>query len=275
MGNETNDIIEKRFKSILQKYQEGLEESVKRSEFIFDSVDLFYCIITCKKQVWAKKGKSYIDSPKSRKNKKSTINPKNNDDNCFQYTLTVALNHKQIKSNPERISKIKPFIDQYNWKEIDFPSHSKDWKKFEQNNKTIALNILFVPHNTEKIRLAYKSKHNFKRENQVILLMITDGKKWHYLAVKSLSALLRGITSNHNGDFYCLNCFHSYSTKEKLKKHEKVCNDHDYCYVEMPDEGNKILKVPAIIYADLECLVEKTHSAHVKITMKNLIQRKN
>ena len=88
--------------------------------------------------------------------------------------------------------KIKPFIDQYNWKEIDFPSHSKDWKKFELNNKSIALNILFVPYNTEKIRFACKSKHNFKRENQVILLMITDGKKWHYLTVKRFSALLRG-----------------------------------------------------------------------------------
>ena len=54
-------------------------------------------------------------------------------------------------------------------------------------------------------------------ENQVTLLIITDGKKWHYLAVKSLSALLRGITSNHNGDFYCLNCFCSYSTKKSLK----------------------------------------------------------
>ena len=99
--------------------------------------------------------------------------------------------------------------------------------------------------------------------------MITGGKKWHYFAVKSLSALLRGITSNHKRDFYCLNCFHSYSTKEKLKKHEKVCNDHDYCYVEMPNEDNKILKynhgekslkVPATIYADLECLLEKKHS---------------
>ena len=57
--------------------------------------------------------------------------------------------------------------------------------------------------------------------------MITDGKKWHYLAVKSLPSLLRGITSNHNGDFYCLNCFISYGTKNKLKKHERVCNDHD------------------------------------------------
>ena len=47
--------------------------------------------------------------------------------------------------------------------------------------------------------------------------MIPDGEKQHYLAVKSLSALLRGITSNHNGDFYCLNCFHSYSTENRLK----------------------------------------------------------
>ena len=70
-------------------------------------------------------------------------------------------------------------------------------------------------------------KRNFKSQYQVILLMITGGKKWHYLAVKSLSALLRGRTSYHNGDFYCLNCFQSYSTKNKLKKHERVCNDYD------------------------------------------------
>ena len=146
-----------------------------------------------------------------------------------------------MKKNPQRISKIKPFIGQYIWKEIDIPSYAKDWKMFEQNNKTIALSILFVPHYTEKIRLAYKSKQNFKCKNQAILLMTTDSIKWHYLTVKSVSVLLRGITSNHNEDFYCLNCFHSYSTKNKLKKHERVCNDHDY-YVEMPNEDNEILK---------------------------------
>ena len=75
-----------------------------------------------------------------------------------------------------------------------------------------------MPYNTEKIRLAYKSKQNFKRENQVTLLVITDGKKWHYLAVKSVQALLRGITSYHNGDFYCLNCFHVYRTEKKSQK---------------------------------------------------------
>ena len=79
-------------------------------------------------------------------------------DKWFQYALTVALNYEKIKDRPERISKIKPFFDQYNSKERDFPAHSKDWKKFESNNKSIALNILYVPHNTEKIRHAYKSK---------------------------------------------------------------------------------------------------------------------
>ena len=142
---------------------------------------------------------------------------------------------------------------------------------FESNNKSIALNILYVPHNTKETRHAYKLKYNLNRENQVILLMITDGKKWHYLAVKKLSALLRGITSKHDRDFYCLNCFHSFRTENKLKKHKNVCENHDYCYVEMPKEDNKILKynhskkskkVPFIIYADLESLPEKMNTFH-------------
>ena len=78
---------------------------------------------------------------------------------------------------------------------------------------------MYVPHKTGKICLAYNSKYNFTRENQVILLMITDGEKWHYLAVKRLSALLNGITSNHNVDFYYLNCIHAYTTENKLEKH--------------------------------------------------------
>ena len=99
-----------------------------------------------------------------------------------------------------------------------------------------------MPYNTEKIRHAYKSKYNKEGENRVTLLMITDGKKWHYLAVKSLSALRRGVTSKDVGDFCSLNYFHSYSTENKLKKHENVCKNCDYCYVEMPNENNKILK---------------------------------
>ena len=100
--------------------------------------------------------------------------------------------------------------------------------------------------------------------------MITDNEKWHYLAVKNISGLLRRITSNHDGDFYCLNYFHSYKTEKKLKKHQRICRNHDFCYVKMPDENNKILKYnlgeklkhPFIIYADLECLLEKIDTCY-------------
>ena len=97
------------------------------SEFAYDSVDALHYNLN---KVSLSRGGSHIDSSKWLKNKKATINPKNKDDKCFQYALTVALNYEQIEKDPHRISKIKPFIDQYNWKEIDLPSHSKDWKKF-------------------------------------------------------------------------------------------------------------------------------------------------
>ena len=109
MGSEKDDIINELFESLLQKYQEGLEESMRASEFIFDSVNLLY--FNLQKISLNRKGSSYIDSPKWLKNKKARINPKNNDNNCFQYALTVALNYQNIKKDPQRISKIKPFID--------------------------------------------------------------------------------------------------------------------------------------------------------------------
>ena len=154
---------------------------MKGWDFEFDGVNFLYYDFN---KISLNRGGSYIDSPKWLKDKKSTINSKNNDDKCFQYAVTLALNLDKIKKDPQRISKIKPFIYQYNWKDIDFPSTSKDWRKFELNNK-IALNILYVPHNTRKVNVAYKSKHNLICDKQVILLMITDGEKWHYLVVKT------------------------------------------------------------------------------------------
>ena len=179
---------------------------MKGSSFIFERVDSLYYHLH---KISLNRAGSYIDSSEQLKIKGATINPKNKNNECFKYGITIALNHEKIGKNPQRI------IDTYNWNDIKFPSHSNDWKKFEQNNKTIALNILYVPYNIKQVRPAHISKYNYKRGNQVILLMITDNEKWHYLAVKNISGLLRGITSNHNGDFYCLNCLHSYTTEKK------------------------------------------------------------
>ena len=184
IGNDANDVIKELFKSFLQRYQESLQEKMRGSEFEFDGVNLLYYDFN---KISLNRGGSYIESAKWIKNKNSTINPKNNDYKCFQYVVTVALNHDKINKDPQRVSKTKRFIDQYNWNDIDFPSTSKDWKKFELNNESIALNILYVPHKTIKICFAYKSKHNLTHEKQVIILMITDGEKWHYIAVTRLS----------------------------------------------------------------------------------------
>ena len=115
MGSKTDEIIEDLFESFLQEYQERLEESMRGSEFAYDSVDVLYYNLN---KVSLSRGGSYIDSTKWLKNKKATINPKNKDGKCFQYALTVALNYEQIAKDPQRISKIKTFIDQCNWKEI-------------------------------------------------------------------------------------------------------------------------------------------------------------
>ena len=123
---------------------------MRQSEFVFDSINSL-CYELYKMSL--NRGRSYTDYHEWLKDKKETINPKNNDDKCFQCDLSAALNYQSIKKDPQNISKIKTYIDQYNWKEIDFQLHRKDWKMFESNNKSIALNILYLLYNTEKIKI--------------------------------------------------------------------------------------------------------------------------
>ena len=112
---------------------------MRGSVFEFDGINFFYYNFN---KTSIHRGGSYIDFPKWLKDKKSTINPKINDHKCFQYPATLVLNFNNINNHLEK-------IDQYNWKDIDFPPTNKDWKKFELNNK-VALNTLYIPHNTKK-----------------------------------------------------------------------------------------------------------------------------
>ena len=136
---------------------------------------------------------SYIDSPVWIKNKKTAINPINKKDNkCFQYAVKVELNHEEIKKDPQKITKIKPFIDKHNWEGLNCPLEKDDWEKSEKNNLTITLNILHAK--KEKIYLAYVSTQNSNCEKQFILLKIPNTERWHYFPVKP-SVLLREITT--------------------------------------------------------------------------------
>ena len=103
------------------------------------------------------------------------------------------------------------------------------------------------------------------RENQAVLLMITNSEKWRYLPAQKLSMLLRWITSKYDGDFYNLNCFHSFRTENKLKKHENVCKNHQYCYPEMTEKDKSILKYnhkkkfTKVLFVCADTLTEQPH----------------
>ena len=193
-GTDTSDAINELIDSFMKRYQEGVETKMKGSSYIFERVDLLEYNLH---KISLNRGSSCIESPTWIKNKTVAINTKNTkNNNCFQYAITPTLNYRNIGHHPERISN------------LDFPAGHKDYSTFEKNNSGIAINILFIPHKTQEIRQAYISEHNKTHNTHANLLMITDGTgNWYYLAIKSISGLLRGITSNHNGDFYCLNCF--------------------------------------------------------------------
>ena len=159
-----------------------METSNERgSGFTHDSVGLLYYYF---QRIDIRRGRSYIVSPDWIASKKATINSKNEKDNeCFKWSIIAGLNYNKIKE--KELKKLLKFrrVD------TDFSSYQRDWEEFEQENTSIALNILFVSHNSEEVKLAYKSSYN-KRKNQVILLMINDeANNCYYFAVKNLLEL--------------------------------------------------------------------------------------
>ena len=182
-SDDTNDILTNLIHLFLENYER--EENILRngSNYALDCVDLTYVQFHT---IQLKRGSSYIPSPKWISDKKATINPKNRNDNlCFSDSIIAALHHEKTGKDPQRISKLRPFISNYNWKDINFPAGKKDWNTFVRNNKYIALN-LFSAHATEKkISLIRRSDYNLKRKHVIDLLMITDNQNnWNYLAIK-------------------------------------------------------------------------------------------
>ena len=128
IGYETEEVAENLIMQLLQKYQDNLQNKMKGSDFIFNGINYLYYDLN---RITISKGGSYKESPKWLKDKKCTINQKNTDNKCFQYATTLALNFNNLDKHHQRISKIKPFIDNYNWNDINFPAAKKDWKNLK------------------------------------------------------------------------------------------------------------------------------------------------
>ena len=150
-GTDLEEVINEMRIYLLRQYEKILN-TMEASDYVFIRVVemTYHC-----HRVDLNRGGSYIELPEWVKNKKCCINPKNEgDDECFKWAVTVALHYGEIGVHPERISKIRPFVNRYNWNGINFPIPSNQWKKFENKNPDVALNVLFI--NGEKKKRSVK-----------------------------------------------------------------------------------------------------------------------
>ena len=212
----------------------------------------------------------YIDSPE----RKATINLINKKDSkCFQYALTVALNHEEIEKDPQRITKIKSFINKYNWEGITFPSAKDDWKKIEKKNVTFALNIL----NVKKGEIYPGYVPNEVTEMKGNSFNDLKGRKTQSYAQRTMksSSSERTIRTIERNSLQTLWWFliselrYSFVTEEKTRSHKKIYETKDFCNAFMPSEDTKILefnqykkseKALFIAYASLEYIIEKINA---------------
>ena len=176
MGSDTENVVDTLFNTLSQNFQHIQETSNERgSKLIPDSVEILEYEFH---KIGLIRAESYIVTPDWIASKNATINPKNVKDNkCFQWPIIAGLNYNNIKE--KELKKLLKFkrVD------ADFSSHQRGWENFEQENNSIVLNVLFVSHNSEEIKLAYKSSYN-KRKNQEILLMINDeANNYYYFAI--------------------------------------------------------------------------------------------
>ena len=204
-GSDLNEIVNEMLAHMKMQVK---NPALANSRFVFDEV-LFLNVNFHKLNLT--RGSSYIPLPSWIASKKAVINPKNeNDEECFKWAVTEALHHKEIKSHPEHISNIVGCTNNYNWSGLEFPVAINKINEFKKNND-IVVNVLSVE-GKDKPYICRKSKYN-DREKVVILLLIVDGEKRHYTAIKSLSRLLGNSNSKHGcKQHFCLNClqgFHS------------------------------------------------------------------
>ena len=207
-------------------------------------------------------GKSYKPFPKVIVMKKAVINMENDDNQCFKWAVTRALN--PVENNPQRIKKIlKTQAEKYNWNDIEFPTKLKDIHKFENNNN-VNINVFSFDDETKKVYTLRLSKTNY--EETINLFLYNE----HYGVVKDLSRLVSGqLNKQDHKKHICLRCLNHFKSSESLEKHLELCQNHDHQHHVYPNEDNKYAffkqyqkmhRVPFVVYADFECFVEPAYN---------------
>ena len=211
------------------------------------------------------RGETWLALPKELANKGAIINPKNEDNKCFLWSVLRALNPRE--KNSERIDKkLKEKENTLNMEGIEYPVSLKDIDKFESQNPSISITVLGYE---GKRVYPLRNSNNTNREHDVILILIEEEGVNHYCLVKNLSRLLSSQVSKHDGKkYFCKRCLNPFNTQKALDKHEEYCSNHKAVKINMPEKGTMLKfknyhrgeKVPFIIYADFESCIKSIHT---------------
>ena len=203
------------------------------------------------------RGSSYLPLPDWLARKKAIVNPHNNDEECFKWSVIAA--EKVGMKDPQRVSNLRKFTDNYDWSGLEFPVSIKDIGKSETRNN-VSVNVLAV-----EGRNIYIHRKGWRMGQEINLLMVYEDGIRHYTAIKSLSRLLSSKNSNTKcKQHFCMNCLQSFMQESSRDQHQVYWEDNESVRAEMPKQGSAIefkdgqnqFKVPFIMYTDFESILE-------------------
>ena len=251
-GSETDQIVD----GMIDDMKFQIENPVLlNSRFVFD--EFLYLDVNFHR-LNLTRGSSYLPLPDWLARKKVIVNPHNDDEECFKWSVIVAENVGM--KDPQRVSNLRKFTDNYDWSGLEFPVSIEDIGKFETRNN-ISVNVLAVE--GRDIYIHRKGRRMMGRE--INLLMVSEDGINHYTAIKSLSILLKSSNTKHKcKQHFCMNCLQGFTQESSRDQHQVYCEDNESVRVEMPEQGSTVefkdgqnqLKVPFIMYADFESILE-------------------
>ena len=203
------------------------------------------------------KRSSYLPLPDWLARKKAIINPHNNNEECFKWAVIAAENVGM--KDPQRVSNLRKFTDNYDWSGLEFPVSTKSIGVFETNNN-VSVNILAV-----EGRDIYIHRKGWRMGLEINLLMVPKDGIQHYTAIKSLSRLFRSSNTKHKCEqHFCMNCLQGFTQESSRDQHQVYCKDNETVRVEMPKQGSTVefkdgqnqFRVPFIMSADFESILE-------------------
>ena len=250
-GSETDQIVDRMIANM--KFQ--IENpALLNSKFVFNE---FLYLDVIFHQLNLTRGSSCLPLPYWLVRKKAIVNPHNDDEECFKWSVIAA--EKVGMKDPQRVSNLRKFKDNYDWSGLEFPVSIKDIGKFESRNN-VSVNVLAV-----EDRDIYIHRKGRRVGREINLLKVYEDGIRHYTAVKSLSILLSSKNSNtKRKQHFCMNCLQGFTQELSRDQHQAYCKDNESVRVEMPKQGSTVefkdgqnqFRVPYIMHADFELILE-------------------